>query len=50
MEVSNKTKDFILGCLKLEEKDRFDWKDVFGHQLFKEFFKGKIKDNKELEE
>lgn len=27
-------KDFILGCLEIDEEKRFDWHKVFNHEIF----------------
>lgn len=32
--VSDAYLDFIRGCLKFEENERFDWSQIFGHRLF----------------
>lgn len=33
--VSEKSRDFIRGCLKIKEDDRISWDDAFNHQLLK---------------
>lgn len=31
-------KSFITGCLKIEEKDRFSWRDLYNHPIFEGMF------------
>ena len=33
-------RDLILRCLKLDEKDRISWKEIYKHPLIKEVNKG----------
>lgn len=33
VKVSQDSIDFIYGCLKVNEKDRFGWNEVFTHKL-----------------
>lgn len=32
--ISKIVKDFIQNCLKIEENQRYSWKDIFSHPLF----------------
>ena len=32
--ISEAAKNFISRCLKLEEKERMDWDDIFNHEIF----------------
>jgi len=32
-------KNFIMGCLQVDEKKRFDWENIFMHPLFGGLFK-----------
>ena len=36
--LSPATKDFLEHCLKIHEKDRFSWDEVFNHKVFDGFF------------
>jgi len=45
VKVSELSINFIQKCLTLKEKDRMSWEEVFTHPLFKEKFKGRIKDS-----
>lgn len=38
-EISEHARNFIQGCLKLEEADRFGWFEVYNHPLFSGTFK-----------
>lgn len=32
--ISAEYKDFVLGCLKFDEVDRFNWDQIYNHKLF----------------
>lgn len=32
--ISQKSKNFILACLQIDESNRIDWEDIYKHQLF----------------
>ena len=34
--ITEKSKDFIRGCLKKREEDRMSWEKAFSHPLFEE--------------
>lgn len=34
LEISEMYKDLVNGCLKYDEKYRFDWETIFGHKIF----------------
>ncbi|KAL4455276.1 hypothetical protein ABPG73_021060 [Tetrahymena malaccensis] len=36
--ISDLSKDFITRCLKIEEKDRMEWTDVYKHPVFQGYF------------
>lgn len=38
INVSQLSKDLISKCLKIDEAERFDWKDVYKHGLFEGHF------------
>jgi serine/threonine protein kinase len=39
VKINDDFKNFISGCLKVEENERFSWKDIFTHKLFNNSFK-----------
>ena len=38
LNISDQMKDFINGCLKITEEERFDWLQLFKHPIFKGIF------------
>lgn len=34
LNISDGLKDFIYGCLNVNENDRFDWEKIFNHPIF----------------
>ena len=48
--VTEKSKDFIKGCLKVKEDERMSWEDAFTHSLCKEERRNPIKVMLEKEE
>ena len=46
-EISENSKDFLRKCLEVEEKKRFNWKDLFEHSIFKEELNIEIINNNE---
>ena len=47
--LSPATRDFIENCLKVHEKDRFSWDEVFTHKIFDGFFQQYAEQNKKFE-
>lgn len=43
IEISEISKDFILGCLRFEENERFSWDEVYSNRIFADCFKFKEK-------
>lgn len=48
-EISENARNFIQGCLKLEEADRFGWIEVYNHPLLAGTFKEFISKHDRLE-
>lgn len=41
ISISEKSKNFIVGCLKIEENERYSWSDIYSHELFNDCFNEK---------
>jgi serine/threonine protein kinase len=44
------TKDFLTKCLKLQEKDRLSWDEVFLHPIFQGYFQKYAEQNQQFED
>jgi serine/threonine protein kinase len=50
IEVSEKSKSFIKGCLQPDEANRMSWLEIYSHPIFKDRFKSFAEKNKKLAE